>query len=118
MKRDLLREADGERPRLRKHVSGVPPLSARRYETIASALLLEQGNPVECSEARKQLIKRFAAVAVLAEQLEVRLACGEEININQHAVLCSTLVRIAQALGIDRQAPNSAPTLSAYLRGE
>jgi hypothetical protein len=30
--------------------------------------------PIKCSEARKQLIRRFAAAAMLAEQLESRLA--------------------------------------------
>jgi hypothetical protein len=34
-------------------------------------------------EARKQLIRRLAAAAVLAEQMEARLANGEEISIER-----------------------------------
>jgi hypothetical protein len=54
------------------------------------------------SESRKQLIRRFAAAAVLAEQMESRLANGEEINIAEHCLLSSTMVRIAHRIGIDR----------------
>jgi hypothetical protein len=63
---------------------------------------------------RKQLIRRFAAAAVLAEQLEGRLANGEQIDIQEHATLSSTLVRLAQRIGIDRVA-KSALTLDEYL---
>jgi hypothetical protein len=42
----------------------------------------------------------------LAEQLESRLARGEEIDIQEHSLLVSTLVRVAQRIGIDRRAPN------------
>jgi hypothetical protein len=49
-----------------------------------------------------QLIRRFAAAAVLAEQMEARLANGEQIDIAEHATLSSTLVRLAQRIGIDR----------------
>jgi hypothetical protein len=62
-----------------------------------------------------QLIRRFAAAAVLAEQMEGRLANGEAIDINQHATLSSTLVRLASRIGIDRVARDITPTLREYL---
>jgi len=77
---------------------------ARRYRDIARALQIEQGGDV--SEARLQLIRRFSAAAVLAEQLESKLANGEEINIVEHCQLTSTMVRVAQRIGIDRIAKN------------
>jgi hypothetical protein len=39
-----------------------------------------------CSESRKQLIRRFAAAAVIAEQMEAKLARGEDISITDHAI--------------------------------
>jgi hypothetical protein len=69
-----------------------------------SAILVDQGGADLCSESRLQLIRRFAAAAVLAEQLESRLANGEQIDIAEHATLSSTLVRLAQRIGIDRVA--------------
>ncbi|MGO8972209.1 MAG: hypothetical protein ACLPTZ_06290 [Beijerinckiaceae bacterium] len=53
---------------------------------------------------------------MLAEQLESRLANGEQIDIAEHATLSSTLVRLAQRIGIDRVAKNIGPQgLDQYL---
>jgi hypothetical protein len=68
-----------------------------------------------CSETKIQLIRRFSAAAVLAESLEARLANGEQIDIAEHALLSSTLVRIAQRIGMNRRAKTIVPTLSEYL---
>jgi len=51
----------------------------------------------------------------LAEQLESRLARGEEIDIQEHSLLVSTMVRVAQRIGIDRRAKNITPSLAEYL---
>jgi len=101
--RDVLPEVDGR--------SAI----ARRYRDIMSAILIDQGGVDMCSESRRQLVRRFAAAAVLAEQMEARLARGEVIDINEHALLCSTLVRVAQRIGIDRRSKNVTPTLRDYL---
>jgi len=68
------------------------------------------------SEARLQLIRRFAACACIAEQLEAALARGEQIDIAEHAQLCSSLVRIASRIGIDRVPREVTPTLGEYLK--
>jgi hypothetical protein len=88
---------------------------ARRFKDITSAILAEQGGAEQCSESRLQLIRRFAAAAVLAEQMESRLANGEQIDIQKHALLCSTLTRLAQRIGIERRAKDVTPSLSEYL---
>jgi len=92
-------------------------LIARRYRDIIGAILVDQGGVDQCSESRKQLVRRFAASAVLAEQMEARLANGEEIDVATHALLVSSLVRVAQRIGIDRVAKDIGPTLSDILRG-
>lgn len=85
---------------------------ARRYRDITRAILVDQGGVEQCSESRQQLICRFAAAAVLAEQLESRLANGEQIDIQEHATLSSTLVRLAQRIGIDRVAKDVTPSIA------
>ena len=67
------------------------------------------------SEARLQLIRRFAAAACLAERLESRLVRGEDISLQEHALLCSSLVRLGQRIGIERVAKDIT-TLADYLR--
>jgi hypothetical protein len=91
-------------------------LLARRYGEISLAILIDQGGIEACSEARQQLIRRFSASAVLAEQMEAKLANGEQIDINEHAKLVSTMVRVAKRIGIDRIARNITPTIDQYLR--
>jgi hypothetical protein len=88
----------------------------RRFRDIASQVALDQGGLDQLSEARLQLVRRFAAAAVLAEQLEAALANGQEINIAEHGLLCSTLVRIAQRIGINRVPRDVSLTLADILR--
>ena len=83
---------------------------ARRYRDIAAQIIADMGGASQCAEARLQLIRRFAAAAVLAEQMEARLANGHSINITDHALLSSTLVRLAQRIGIDRRSRNTTPS--------
>jgi hypothetical protein len=65
-------------------------------------LLADNAGADQCSETRLQLIRRFAAAAVLAEQMEAELANGGKIDIAEHCQLASTMVRIAHRIGIDR----------------
>jgi hypothetical protein len=88
---------------------------ARRYRDIAAQIIADMGGTSQCAEARLQLIRRFAAAAVLAEQMEARLANGHSISMTDHALLSSTLVRLAQRIGIDRRSRNTTPSLSEYL---
>ena len=78
-------------------------------------IAIDQGGADRCSETRMQLIRRFASGAVLAEALEARLARGEPVDIAEHALLSSTLVRLAQRIGINRVVKDLTPSLSEYL---
>ena len=88
---------------------------AKRYKEICSQLIEDQGGEGELSEARLQLVRRFATTCVLAEQLEVRLAVGEKIDVTEHATIVNSLVRIASRIGIDRIPRNITPSLRDYL---
>ena len=102
--RDLLPNVDGR------------SLIARRYRDIMNALASDQGGADRLSETRLQLIRRFAAAACLAEQLEAKLARGEQIDIQEHSLIVSTMVRVAQRIGVDRVPRDVAPSLAEYLK--
>jgi hypothetical protein len=89
---------------------------ARRFRDIVAQIAMDQGGFSQLSESRVQLVKRFAAACVLAEQMESRLANGEQIDVQEHALLCSTLVRVAQRIGINRIAKNITPSVEEYVR--
>jgi hypothetical protein len=88
---------------------------ARRYKDILRAVCADQGGDEQLSETRKQLIRRLAGAAVLAEEMETRIAQKQEINVAEYATLASTIVRISQRLGIDRRMRTVAPSLAEYL---
>ena len=101
--KDLLPNVDGR------------SLIARRFRDISNAILRDQ-NSDQCSEARLQLIRRFAACAVIAEQMEAGLARGEPINIAEHSQLSSMLTRLASRIGIDRRSRDVTPDPLTYAR--
>ncbi len=90
---------------------------ARRYYDIQSAIVTEQGSD-QITETRLQLIRRFSAAAVMAEVMEAKLANGEEIDINEHALLSSTMVRIGARIGLNRIPKNVTNTLGAIRKQE
>ncbi len=95
-------------------------LMARRYRDIASQIAADQGGTDQISESRQQLIRRFSAAAALAEMLESKFVKGEEISpadhalLASHALITSTMVRVAQRIGVDR-IPKDVQSLDEYL---
>ena len=69
---------------------------------IASQIVADSGGLAELSKSHLQLIRRFAAASCMSEQLEAKMAQGGEIDITQHALLVSTMVRISARIGVDR----------------
>ena len=90
-------------------------LLARRYRDIANQVAVDAGGADCLSEAKLQLIRRFSAVACLAEAMESKLAQGKQIDITEHSLLCSTMTRLAQRIGVERVPKNVAPNLEQYL---
>jgi hypothetical protein len=85
--------------------------TARRYRDLVAQIASDctGGAVANLSETKLQLIRRFSAACVLAEEMEARLAAGEQINISEHAQLSSTLVRLATRIGISRLSKNISP---------
>ena len=93
-------------------------LIARRYRDIVTAVVGDQGGTGHCSEARNAVhpTLRCRRGSRRADGKQTRVN-GEEINIQEHALLCSTLVRVAQRIGIDRsRARRSCPISRTILK--
>ena len=90
---------------------------SRRYRDICAAVVADQGG-ADLAEVRLQMIRRFAACCVIAEGMEAKLAAGETINVGEHALLTSSMVRVAQRIGIDRRAREILPSLGRYLEAK
>lgn len=101
--KDLLPDVDGR------------SLLYKRFKEIARLVAADQGGLDALSEARVQLVRRFAANCVLAEQIESDMCNGLDIDINQHTALSMALVRLGSRIGIDRRAKHVTPNLTDYL---
>lgn len=88
---------------------------ARRFRDLVLEILQDQGGLENCAQARIQLIRRFAAASVIAEALEAKFVNGQQIDIGIHGQLCSSLVRIAQRIGINRRLKNVTQALADYI---
>ena len=86
---------------------------AKRFRDIVAQLTADQGG--DLSEARVQLVRRFAGASVLAEQTEAQIICGQLVDLSEYAQLISSSVRVAQRIGIDRVPKIITPSLSDYL---
>ena len=87
----------------------------QRYKVIIEQMVVDAGGGGGLTEARKQLIRRFAAGSVLAEQLEVRIAKGELVSVQDYSSLSSTLVRLATRVGLNRTSKNVTPSIASYI---
>jgi hypothetical protein len=73
-------------------------LIARRYKDICAAILTDQGGDDMCSESKRQLVRRFAAAAVLAEMMEAQLANGVGVRCEARASAASRFRRLRDKL--------------------
>ncbi len=74
----------------------------------------------EPSAAQWPLIHRAAGLTVQLEQLEARVASGEEVDVLQFTNLTNALVRVLRTLGLDRRArviaPEAAPVIDLHAK--
>ena len=84
-------------------------LPYQRYKEIIKQMAVDAGGVENLTAARAQLIRRFSAASVLAEQMEVRIAKGELVNITEFSALSSTLVRLGRLVGVERRSKDIYP---------
>jgi hypothetical protein len=75
---------------------------ARRYRDLVVMLSDDAGGAESLSELKLGLIRRVAALTIEAERLEVRLAEGEEVDIDLLARTSSHIRRISETIGLNR----------------
>jgi hypothetical protein len=86
----------------------------RRYETIRGAVLADMGGEENTSEVQRQLISKFATLALQLETLESAAIEGNKIDLDLFGRCAGHLRRIAETLGL-RRVPLQVPTLAEHL---
>jgi hypothetical protein len=94
-------------------------LAYKRFKQIVARILVDHADG-QVSEAMKILIMQYAAAAILAEQLNIAIARGERVSVQEHALLSSSLKRLSASIGVGREAkvvsqPKNAQEYRAHL---
>ena len=84
---------------------------ARRYHDVCAAVAADQGGAERISEARMQLIRRFAAAACLAEDWRPAWPPVKSSTFANMPCCVARLVRLGHRIGIDR-IPQDIGTIS------
>ena len=90
--------------------------AAKAFDKLVADIEADLGGRDQLSAIELALIEAFAGAAVTLQHLNTRLALGQEIDLGQHAVAVSSMVRVASRLGLRRRARDFTPTLSDLLR--
>jgi hypothetical protein len=76
---------------------------ARRFQSVFSSILADQGNMEIMSEGRRQLARRCAALAVIAEQMEAQYIMEEKFNLDDYLNIVRVLNTTFKNIGLDRR---------------
>jgi len=99
-------------PRLRG-VNG-NSLGSRRYREVAMALADDHGGPDALDEPTRVLIRQAAGLTVEAENMQRRIARGENVNHEDLVRVARVLNQQLRLLGVKKAVPRQ-PTLAEYL---
>ena len=92
-------------------------LMARRWQELATNLIIDQGGEDHCSSAKLILVKRLAAVGAMLEEFEARYISGDAIDIDKYISLSQLAARLANSIGLSRKA-RTVPELSDYIASQ
>ena len=86
----------------------------KRYTAIREAILSDLGGEEVVSEVRKQLVSKFATLAMRLEAFEAAAMAGVEIDADLFGRTSGHLRRLAEAIGLSR-VPRDVTDLQTYL---
>jgi hypothetical protein len=87
-----------------------------KFDAIASGIAEDLGGNDRLTTVQKHLVEAFAGVALAVSDLNARLLLGEEVDILEQSQAVSSMVRVAQRIGINRVPKNITPSLSDILQ--
>lgn len=88
---------------------------ARRFRDVYNEVIGDLGGADATSEAERQLARRAAALATYAENIEAKLARGEDVDSEDWVRIINALNRTFGMIGLQRRPRNATPSLGEYL---
>jgi hypothetical protein len=89
--------------------------TVRRFRDLVETMTFDLGGADLLSEFQRQLIRRAAALSVMAESVEADLVRDRPFAIVDYGTACDRLRRLCETLAIERKPRDVTPTLGQYL---
>jgi hypothetical protein len=77
--------------------------AAKAFDALASAIAVDLGGYSELTAIERALVEGFCGAAIVLQSLNTKLALGQDVDLSEHAVVCSSMVRIAAKIGLSRR---------------
>jgi hypothetical protein len=74
--------------------------AAKAFDRLYSEISSDLGN--ELTAVERSLVEGFCGATVVLQALNTKLALGQQIDVSEHALMCSAMVRISSKIGLSR----------------
>jgi hypothetical protein len=75
--------------------------AAKAFDRLYAAISSDLGGDLTAVE--RSLVEGFCGASTVLQALNTKLALGQEIDLGEYSVLCSSLVRISSKIGLSRR---------------
>jgi hypothetical protein len=86
--------------------------AAKAFDQLYANITSDLGGDLTAVE--QSLVEGFCGATVVLQSLNTKLALGQQIDLGEYGVVCSSLVRIAAKIGLSRR----ARIVSGLIEGE
>jgi hypothetical protein len=83
--------------------------AAKHFDSIVSEITNDLGGPDNITTIQRGLIEAYAGTAVRANEMNVKMLLGKDVSLADHALIVSSMVRVASRLGVERRARDITP---------
>ena len=90
--------------------------AARRYRAIREGIYADMGGGETLSEVQRQMVSKFATMAIQLEVMEATALAGGDIDVDLFGRVSAHMRRLGETIGIERRAKDITPDLKDYMR--
>ena len=93
---------------------------AKKIKDAMIAMQTDLGGESTLSFIEVEILRRFACLSVLAEEVEYNIAIGQDIDLDQYIMIGRAMQMLGKTVGTKRVAVpiNDKPNLSTYLKNK
>jgi hypothetical protein len=75
----------------------------KQFDAVVEGIASDLGGEAHLTTVQRHLVEAFAGCAVVVQDINARLLLGQPIDVSEAAQAVSSLVRLAQRIGVGRR---------------